>query len=199
MKLFYSPFSPFARKARITAALCGLEQKIELVATDIMNAPEDYKKINPLIKLPALQIESGEILVNSPFICEYLNDLSLNYKVLPKGPERWSILNDQAIADGIADAAVLRRYESLRAPEKIDSKFDQKQLLKIKNALEYFENRMHAMAVDWTLREISLACAWGYLQLRFSQDQYSVQFPKISSWYELNSKEKSFMKETAPV
>ena len=35
------------------------------------------------------------------------------------GPARWRVLVDQALADGVMDAAVLVRYESATRPEKL--------------------------------------------------------------------------------
>src|SRR5574337_1789951 len=52
MKLYFSPTSPYSRKARIVAALTGFGDRIELVATDTNN-PEDAIRIkNPLGKIP---------------------------------------------------------------------------------------------------------------------------------------------------
>ena len=198
MKLYSSPTSPFARKVIITAALCGLENKITLVNTDVYSPSPEYKMINPLIKLPALEMQDGKTLVNSAFICEYLNSISEKYKVLPSTSARWSILNDQAIADGGLDAAVLRRYESLRAPEHFDSKFDLRQKDKILNTLEYFERRTDFFAKNWSLCEITVACLAGYLNFRFANEKLQNQFPKVFQWHDQSLKQFEFMKKTVP-
>lgn len=197
MKLYYSSTSPFARKVRITAELCELANDLELISTDVMTATDTYKRINPLIKLPALEMRDGTVLVNSPFICEYINSLSLTYKVLPShSPERWSILNDQAIADGAMEAAVLRRYESQRPPDRRDSYFDMRQREKIINTLEYFENSISRFRQDWTLREISLVSLVGYLELRFSHEKLQDHFPRVYGWYYESLKTRDFLKKT---
>ena len=79
MKLYYSITSPFARKVRVAADLLGLESQIELISTDVY-AKNDYYRVNPLVKIPALQLRDGNTLTNSPFILEYLDSISLDKK-----------------------------------------------------------------------------------------------------------------------
>ena len=72
MKLYTNPASPFARKARVIAHELGI--KLEEIAT----APfqdETFRRVNPLGKIPVLLLDDGSVLIDSPVICEYLNDL----------------------------------------------------------------------------------------------------------------------------
>ena len=64
MKLTFSPASPFARKVRIAAIELGLIDKIEFVATTVVpGQPNDeYSRITPLKKLPALILENGDVV-----------------------------------------------------------------------------------------------------------------------------------------
>lgn len=183
MKLFYSVTSPFARKVRVAAALLGLESEIELVNTDVY-AKNNYHQVNPLVKIPALMIRDGQTLTNSPFILEYLDSISLGKKLLPlPGPERWKALHFQSIADGMMEASVLRRYEILRPVDRRDPLFDQRQKEKVFNALEFFETRLSQMKKEWGVAEISLACALGYLELRYAKEEWLKNFPRLSAWY----------------
>ncbi|OYZ23151.1 MAG: hypothetical protein B7Y39_05735 [Bdellovibrio sp. 28-41-41] len=54
-----------------------------------------------------------------------MDSLSSNLKIIPTDSTRWQALQLQSIADGIMEAAVLCRLESLRTPDKQDPKFDQ--------------------------------------------------------------------------
>ena len=67
MKLTFSPASPFARKVRIAAIELGLIDKIEFVPTAVVpGQPNDeYSKMYPLKKLPALILDNGDIIVDS--------------------------------------------------------------------------------------------------------------------------------------
>ncbi|MFL6837076.1 MAG: glutathione S-transferase N-terminal domain-containing protein, partial [Bradyrhizobium sp.] len=75
MKLTFSPASPFARKVRIAAIETGLIDKIEFVPTTVApGTPNaEYARINPLKKLPALITDSGDVIIDSYVIVEYLD------------------------------------------------------------------------------------------------------------------------------
>lgn len=187
MKLYYSPASPFARKVRISAILLGLENEVSLETVDVYN-DNSYSAVNPLVKVPTLQTREGLLLTNSPFIMEYLDSLSASLKMIPTDSTRWQALQLQSIADGIMEAAVLRRLESLRTPDKQDPKFDQRQKQKIANGLHYFENNMSLLQTKWSVSEVSLCCAIGYLNYRFGSESWLAEFPKLTRWYAEASK-----------
>jgi glutathione S-transferase len=185
MKLYYSPPSPFARKVRLTAAVLGI--KLDLVSMDVFNAPPSYTKINPLIKVPALEMPSGEILVNSPFICQYLAQThSQGFKIFPQGPELWQALNIQAIADGGAEACMARRWEAaIRAPDKFDPKIDQRHKEKMVNAFDYFENNLFLFSTsEMSIKEISLISFVDYVNFRFPHEKWGDRYPRVFGWAE---------------
>ena len=104
--------SPFARKTLIVAALLGLEDRIEVLAADTNDPDDSLRRENPLGKIPALILESGETIFDSAVIVEYLDWLAGGGQVIPTEPQaRFKSLTRQALADGIAEAAVLQRYE----------------------------------------------------------------------------------------
>ena len=114
MQLHCSPTSPYVRKATVTAHELGLMDQIELLPTNAWEAPDALTGHNPLSKIPCLITDTGIALYDSPVICEYLNHVA-GGALLPEGDARWTVLRDQALADGILDAAVLRRAESREA------------------------------------------------------------------------------------
>ena len=72
MKLYANPVSPFARKARIIAHELGSEAGDRPHRLPLATMPE-FRRINPLGKIPALVLDDGSVLFDSPVICEYLN------------------------------------------------------------------------------------------------------------------------------
>ena len=91
MKLTFSPASPFARKVRIAAIELGLIDKIEFVPTAVVpgQANDEYTRINPLKKLPALILDNGDVVIDSYVIVEYLDELAGGGKLIPaSGPNR---------------------------------------------------------------------------------------------------------------
>lgn len=74
MKLYQSYQSPFATRVRAQIYAKGLEGQIELVEPPGGTGSEAYLKLNPLGKVPALEIEDGSVIPESEVICEYLED-----------------------------------------------------------------------------------------------------------------------------
>src|SRR5215813_1681367 len=101
MKLRYSPASPYVRKCLALAHEAGLAGRIERVPTVTADPASGLAKDNPLGKVPALVLEDGQAIFDSPVICEYLDSLHDGPKLFPPaGAARWTALRHQALADG---------------------------------------------------------------------------------------------------
>lgn len=107
MKLWYSTTSPYVRKVRAVIAHHQLEHHVELLPTIAAKAESPHNQDNPLGRIPALQTDQGEWLLNSRLIAEYLDNLGSQAKLFPQGDNRWEILNFHAIADGIMENTLL--------------------------------------------------------------------------------------------
>lgn len=202
MKLYYSKSSPFARKVIISAEVLKLSSELELVTVDVYQPPSNYKELNPLIKVPSLELPNGEMLTNSPFICQYLNSISSSKnKIFPTDQSLWSALNFQSIADGATDAAVSRRWEShLRSSEKFDPKIDQRHKDKIENSLVFFEKKLTQFSDEkLTISEISLICFVDYLQFRFAHEQWENKFPIAFNWVKNWYTKNPILNQTKPL
>ncbi len=102
MKLRYSPTSPYVRKVSVTALELGLTERIARVPTDTQDRESGIAEHNPLGKVPALILDDGGVLYDSPVICEYLDSLHDGPPMFPAaGPARWTALRQQALGDGI--------------------------------------------------------------------------------------------------
>src|SRR5271166_337395 len=135
--------SPFARKVRIAAALLEFEDRMEVSAADTGDAEDSLRSQNPLGKIPALILENGEAIFDSAVIVEYLDWLAGGGKIIPSEPKaRFRSLTQEALADGIADAAVLLRYETVwREPKMRSEKWIAYQSDKIARALPHSSRR----------------------------------------------------------
>ena len=73
MRLYVTPFAPNAMRVQILM----LEKGINADAIDVTATQHgEYLKLNPLGQVPALQLDSGEIVTESLTICQYLDALS---------------------------------------------------------------------------------------------------------------------------
>ena len=200
MKLYYAPSSPYARKVRVLAIETGLDKKMELVNVALTPvAPNaDVDKHNPVGKIPALSIKNMD-LFDSPVICEYLDSQHKCRKLFPrKGRERLMALRQQAMADGLLDAALLARYESfLRPEEKRWPDWSKGQLKKIDGVLDQLEAESKALKGKPTIGTISIGCALGYLDFRFGHHDWRAKRPKLAKWFAAFAKTPA-MKATVP-
>jgi glutathione S-transferase len=200
MKLYYSPSSPYARKVRALALETRLDKKIEMVNVALTPvAPNaDVDKHNPIGKIPALSVK-GMDLFDSPVICEYLDSQHKGRKLFPrKGRDRWVALRQQAMADGLLDAALLTRYEgALRPEDKRWSEWSQGQTKKMNGVLDQLEAEAKSLRGKLNIGTISVVCALGYLDLRFADLGWRDKRPKLAKWFQQTSKLPS-IKATAP-
>jgi len=184
MKLRYSPTSPYVRKVVVTAIELGLDERIERILTNTRDPNSGLKRDNPLSKVPALILDDGAVLYDSPVICDYLASLSPTTTLLPPaGPERWTALRRQALADGILDAAILAMLESRRPDGERSPAFAKAQKGKITAALDALEGEAATLAGEVTIGAIAVGCALGYLDFRFPDDDWRRDRPALAAWY----------------
>lgn len=190
LRLRWSPSSPFARKVVVVAAEAGVLDQIEIVPTSTAEPSPEFMSDNPLAKIPVLALEDGMTLFDSRVICEYLDALGSRALLFPReGPQRWRALCQQATADGLADAALLIRYELRRPQLERSSAWVSSQQDRITRAL----SRMAAddLGPTPTIGLIASAVALGYLDFRFSDLDWRSAHPQLASWYEMFSRRTS--------
>lgn len=181
MILRSSPASPFGRKVKITAALLGLDKSIRSVDADTMSAEDSIRRENPLGKIPTLILDDGTTLYDSRVIVEYLDHLAGGSRLIPADAGlRFRALTLQALADGLAEAALLQVYEGRwRAADRHEERWVSHQAGKVSRALLALEAAPPSGPVD--IGQIALACALGYLDLRFA-GTWRAEHPNLVAW-----------------
>lgn len=195
MKLFYSPASPYVRKVIAVAIARGLHERIELASTNPHESPPALLAANPLSKVPCLVTEDGLALFDSPVICEYLDSRENGLPLFPRGAARWIALKQQAMADGILDAAVARRLDGLRPKEDARTAAMARHKAAIDRTLAALEAEPPHGAVD--IGTISIGCALGYLDFRFADEPWRPACPRLAAWFAAFSAEPC-MQQTMP-
>jgi glutathione S-transferase len=182
MKLLSSLLSPYVRKVRIAAAMKGLTDRIELVATDTNVPNPELNRANPLAKVPALVVD-GEPIFDSHVICEYLDGQAASPQLIPPAHRaRIKTLTLAALADGILDAALLLVYEKrFRPQEKWHEPWQQRQQDKIDRALAQLEKEPPQWQTSPDYGHLTLACALGYLDFRH-EGRWRQGHPKLVRW-----------------
>jgi len=195
LKLYANPVSPFARKCRVIAHELGL--KLELILTNPFE-DESFRRVNPLGKVPALVLDDGSVLIDSPVICEYLNHFGggkffPGQNLFKHTSGRWKAAGLQALGDGIADAAVAFVIGRRQAPVHED--LQARHLRAVTAGLDALERTNFVDPP--TIGEIAVACAIGYVDLRLTDLDWRATRPRLAAWHATFSAFKS-MKATVP-
>jgi glutathione S-transferase len=203
MKLIGSPTSPYVRKVRVVMAEKKLD--FQLVHEDPWNA-EVVLKSNPLGKVPCLVMEGGEAVFDSRVIVEYLDTLSPVGKLIPPtGRERIEVRTWEALADGLVDAAILARLEqtwSGRTPEQRSQAWIDRQMSRVETSLKAMGQGLGEKpwchGNSFTLADIAVGCALGYLDFRFAHIDWRAAHPNLHKLFDKLSARQSFIDSGPP-
>lgn len=182
MKLIGSYSSPFARKVRVVLA----EKRIdyEFVIEIPSNPDSRVQQYNPLGKIPVLVTEDGTNLFDSRVIVEYLDSISPVTRLIPEpARQRIQVRRWEALADGILDACVLLVQESRRPPELQSEAVVARQKGKIERALATaaaeLADRTWCAGESYSLADIALGCALGFMDFRFPEIDWRMAYPNL--------------------
>ena len=186
MQLFHSHFSPFVRKVMVVAHELGLADRLELLPSAVHPMKRDQSVLakHPLAQVPTLIDDAGAAIADSRVICENLDSLGGDRLFPPAGAERWRALNEQSLADGVLDAALLIRYElTARGEGERSAAWIEGQTAKIESALGWFDGEAGSFAGRVDIGTIAVASALGYLDLRFADLAWRDRHTALAGWY----------------
>ncbi|MHB9119837.1 MAG: glutathione S-transferase N-terminal domain-containing protein [Burkholderiales bacterium] len=201
MKLLASLTSPFARKVRIVLAEKHIECQLE-----VTNPWEDDSPVlahNPLGQVPTLVLDDGMAVFDSSVIVEYLDAMSPVNKLIPEpGRQRVQVRRWEALADGVADAAVRIFLERKRAEKKQDAAWMGLQTAAIGRGLDALEqelgDRPWYYGHGLSLADVAVACSLGYLDLRFPEIGWRQQHAGLAQHMDKLMLRPSFSESTPP-
>jgi len=118
MKLIGLYDSPFVRRVAVSMRLYGVT--FEHVALSVFRHQHEMRKINPLLKVPMLVLDSGETLIESSLILDHLDSGAPEEKRLTplRGPERRTVQQRCATALVAAEKAVQVYYDTTLRPKE---------------------------------------------------------------------------------
>lgn len=188
MQLLYAPTSPYVRKVMVCAHLTGQADQIDKLpsAANPIRRDERIAIHNPLAKVPTLITADGHTLFDSRVICEYLAARAGNSTLFPAaGDARWRALQQQAMADGLLDAALLARYEKTARPAELQwPQWVDGCITKIQACLTTIEALAPQLSTTTpSIGEVTIGCALGYLDFRFPELAWRAQCPQAAQWF----------------
>lgn len=185
--------SVFARKCLMLVHEKDIFDKLELRNTDLYGDNLDVDEDNPLRKVPALRLEDGTTLFDSPVICEYLDCLDGDPHFHPQsGPERFKALRLQALGDALTEAAQSFSKEGMRpdryrSPEMLD-----KYNSAIERILDWIQAHMDILDGPMSIGSLSLTCAIAYAEKWRTDTPWREPRPHLTRWYQTMCDRASF-------
>ena len=187
MKLIGSNTSPYVRKARLVL----LEKNIP--HTYLVDPPSDPKsevyRVNPLGRVPALILDDGTCVFDSPVIAEYADTLNDTPVLIPRNDAlaRMRVKRWEALADGIMDSAIVIRNAPLRPKETQLAATLALHSRAISRTLEHIAAQLGQR--EWcegnsiTLGDLALVSALAYLDLRQAVGDWRGAHPNLAAWF----------------
>lgn len=204
MKLFYSASSPYSRKVRMVISLKALESTVDMRLTDPFTADTELAAVNPLGKVPALQLDDGSSLFDSRLLCRYLDSLHESWRLIPRQSEQaWRVWRWEALADGLIDASYHLVMERRRPVAQQSQEWLGRWAKEIERTLEQLDAEIEQFGSSITLAHLALGAAVGYLDFRLPELLYGSECPqpscapRLMQWYE-RFKTQPYMQATRP-
>lgn len=175
--------SPFGRKVKMAAKILGIYDRLTVEMSNTNDPHDTLRQQNPLGKIPILILDDGRKIFDSRVICEYLDAQVDDITLHPtESDARWEALTLQALGDGIVDASILQVYENRMRPE--DKRHDDwlsYQADKVRRSLDQLSQTPPSLEGDLTIGHVAIACALGYLDLRF-EGKWRANYPALVAW-----------------
>jgi len=187
MTLHWSPRSPYVRKVMIAASEMGLTDRIRIVRTIVGGTTPhaELMRINPLGKIPTLELEDGSVIYDSPVIIEYLDTLHSGPKLFPVAwPERLTALRRHALGQGMLDNALPLLGEGFRPSERQSEPHKLLWRAKLRACVDALEHEAEALSASgFTVGHLAIGVALAYLDFRFANLAWRDGHPKLAAWH----------------
>lgn len=186
LTLLYQTHSPFARKVLVFAHEAGLSDKIDVVHHE--TSPTIRNDIvfaeNPLGKVPVLLRNGLAPIFDSDVICAYLDTLHGGRPLIPaSGEPRWQALKVQAIAQGVAEAGIAVRWETVRRPKDLRyPPLQEGYTSKLMASYHWLEMSLDTDS-DLHVGHIGLATALAWLEFR-NLPSFRQGRPRLVEWFD---------------
>ena len=188
--LYHLPLSPFSRKVRIALKEKGIE--FQLVAEKVWERRPEFLALNPAGLVPVLVEPDGKVLCDSQAICEYLDEVFPDRRLLgfdPAGRAETRRLVfwfdgkfNHEVTDNLLGEKLMKRFMGLGEP---DSARIRQGFVNLARHLEYIaelsERRRWLAGDDFSLADIAAAAQISTLD--YIGDVPWEDYPPVKDWY----------------
>lgn len=176
--------SPYVRRVAITLHHYGIAFRRNPIS--VFADAGAMARINPLVRIPSLVLDDGEVLIDSAAILDHLDEGAGPGRALTprSGVERRRVLHFIAAATGSIDKAGAVVYERhFHAPEAVNEAWLERCLSQLRGGLAFLETQM---TDQWlalgrlTQADVTTAALLGYLVLRIPEIALARDYPRLA-------------------
>ena len=186
MKLLYQTHSPYARKALVFAHEAGLATHLQVIhqETSPTRRNDQVFAANPLGKVPVLLRPGSSPIFDSDVICAYLDTRHEGRKLIPpEGEPRWQALRIQAVAQGLAEAGIAVRWETVRRPAELRyGPLRDGYIEKLINSYDWLESELDVGSA-LHVGHVAVATALDWLEFR-ELPSFRERRPRLTAWFD---------------
>lgn len=183
--LHWSPRSPYVRKVMVALHEKGLAEQVRTVRThaDPMIPHDGLMQVNPLSKIPTLELPEGEVLYDSHVICAWADRTGKTGPTLFPGD--LVAQRDEALGTGLLDVALPWLVEARMRPEAQRSEemiaVYRKKMNHVADWLEGYAPTL--MARDFDIGHLTIGVALSYLDFRFDAENWRQNRPALAQFH----------------
>jgi glutathione S-transferase len=176
--------SPYVRRVAITLHHYGIPFTRNPIS--VFSDAAQMAKINPIVRIPSLVLDDGEVLIDSGAIIDHLDEVAGPARALTprSGAERRRVLQLTAAATGAIDKAGAVVYERhFHKPEAVNEDWAARCKGQMLGGLAFLESKLEG---DWlfggrfTQADLTTAALVGYLRLRMQEVAVAREFPRLA-------------------
>ena len=177
--------SPFVRRVAVTAQVFGIPYEHRELS--IFRDFEEFSEINPLVKVPTVICDDGQVLVDSQLIIDYLQSLSGDSRLMPSDESNYIralyVIGTAMVAN---EKTVQLIYELENRPEALQHQewIDRVQR-QLSGAIDLLEAQ-YADVTEWLFgteisqADITVAITWKFTQFRYPQRVTAANHPALT-------------------
>ena len=202
MRLLYSAGSPFARMVRIALLETGLNARVtkqEVTRVRLYSAESEVLALNPVGRVPTLELDDGTILTESKLILDYIDARNPGPKLLPRdGSDGWRTLAEMGQASGLLDG-IVTWLRALPAQQQV-SAVVAREATRVNRAADALEVAVANGAYTGPLNaaQIVLGTALGLVEPRLPVWKWREGRVGLSAWYDTIARRPSFQSTVPP-
>ena len=180
--------SPYVRRVAISMKLMGIP--FEHRPLSVFRNYDEFRAINPMVKVPTLVCDDGEVLMDSTLILDYLEGMvPLAKRLMPvDAVARRNALQNIGIALVACEKSVQRFYElTLRPKDKQHAPWLDRVTQQMTGAFSALE-KIVGTARPWLhgtrmlQDDICIAVAWRFAQFVMADAVSATQFPQLAAY-----------------